>query len=355
MSFGQVNADVIGTSVAGSNIGAGNASIMKNRIINGAMVIDQRNSGSAVTGITTTNTYLLDRFYVLQTSGATLTAQRSSTAPAGFTNSLYLTVTSAGTPSYSFLQQTIEGFNVADMGWGTANAKTSTLSFWVQSSITGTYSVSLQSSDFGYSYVATYSITSANTWQQITLTIPGNTAGTWYTDNRAGLNIRFCLVAQASAPTNAWSSGSYNGAPGAVNWTATNGATFYITGVQLEVGSSATGFEYRQYTTELQLCQRYYTQAVKGNYPAAVGTIAYSTAGAVCSCSFPVTMRTTPTLAISAGGTANAMYNVNTGNTLSTPPAQTWWTPTNILGIQSSSPFTAGLAYGFDYTASAEL
>jgi hypothetical protein len=289
---------------------------MKNRIINGAMIIDQRNAGASVTGITTTQTYPVDRFYVLQASGATLTAQRSSTAPAGFTSSLALTVTSAGTPSYSFFQQSIEGFSVADMGWGTANAKTSTLSFWVQSSIAGTYAVSLQSSDYGYSYVATYTITSANTWQQVSLTIPGNTTGNWYTDNRSGLNIRFCLVAQAGAPTNTWAAGSYNGAPTAVNWTATNGATFYITGVQLEKGSTATSFDYRPYGTELALCQRYYYKWINNIGAARYNILfqAYSSSAAFGKIfDLPVTMRAQPTATASGTFTAvNATGSITT-------------------------------------------
>ena len=260
MAYGIVNADQIGTSVANTSLGAGNASTMKNRIINGAMVIDQRNAGASVTP--TNGQYSLDRWYFFVSQSSKLTAQQSSTAPAGFNNSLLITSSSAysiGSGDFFSFQQKIEGYNVGDLNWGTANAKNVTLSFWVQSSLTGTFGGAFGNGAANRSYPFTYSIPVANTWTQISITIAGDTTGTWATNNTAGLAVYFSLGTGStlSGTAGAWAAGNYQNATGATSVVGTNGATFYITGVQLEVGSSATGFEYRQYGQELALCQRY--------------------------------------------------------------------------------------------------
>ena len=282
MAYGTVNADVIGTSVAGSNLGAGNASIMKNRIINGAMVIDQRNAGASVTP---NNSYTLDRWYYQNSQTSKATVQQSSTAPAGFTNSLLVTSSSAysvGTSDYFALVQLIEGFNVGDLNFGSANAKTITLSFWVRSSLTGTFGGVVSNGTDARSYPFTYTILSANTWTQASVTIAGDQSGTWATNNSAGMKVYFGLGcgSSLSATAGSWTAGNYISATGATSVVGTSGATFYITGVQLEVGSSATGFEYVNYQTSLANCQRYYefgnlyatgygngTNAVQFSYP----------------------------------------------------------------------------------------
>ena len=311
MSYGQVNADVIGTSVAGSNIGAGNASIMKNRIINGSMVIDQRNAGASTTS-GTNNGYTLDRWATQNNSGASrFTVQRNAgsiTPPVGFSN--YLGCTSTG--SYTVgsgdaigMIQRIEGYNIADLTWGTANAKTVTLSFWVYSSLTGTFGGSLTNGNGNYSYPFTYSITSANTWQQISLTFTGPTSGSFANDNSTGLNVLFALGtgSSLSGTAGSWSANGYYGATGQTQWVATNGATFYITGVQLEVGSSATGFEYVNYQTSLANCQRY-CQVIGGSTSNQMVATAWSfnSTGTTISCLRPVQMRASPTLTYSALG-----------------------------------------------------
>ena len=273
MAYGSINADVIGTSVQGYSLGAGNSSLLKNKIINGSMVIDQRNAGASTTSATN-NGYTLDRWATQNNSGASrFTVQRNAgsiTPPAGFSN--YLGCTSTG--SYTVgsgdaigMIQRIEGYNIADLGWGAAGAKTVTLSFWVYSSLTGTFGGSLFNGNGNYSYPFTYSITSANTWQQISVTITGATSGSWSNDNSTGLNVLFALGtgSSLSGTAGSWSANGYYGATGQTQWVATNGATFYITGVQLEVGSSATGFEYVNYQTSLANCQRYYEVAYNGN------------------------------------------------------------------------------------------
>jgi hypothetical protein len=264
-----------------------------NRIINGAMVIDQRNAGAAIAS--PSDNYTTDRFYSRQVGGGVASAQQSSTAPAGFKKSLLFTVTtvdsslSAGDRYY--LTQFIEGYNIADLGWGTASASTVTLSFWVRSSLTGTFGGALNNGGTR-SYPFTYTINAANTFEQKTITIAGDTSGTWGSTNDMGLQVFFTLGAGSSyiGTAGSWSSNNYLTATGATDVIATNGATFYITGVQLEKGSTATAFDYRPYGTELALCQRYYQKSGSGS-----GVFTTTT---VISMIFPlgVTMRATPTV-----------------------------------------------------------
>ena len=288
---------------------------MKNRIINGAMVIDQRNAGASVS-LSTTTQFPVDRLAAYKgTSGATITAQRSTTAPAGFVNSVIFTASTGATPAVGDINATwqiIEGLNVSDLGWGTANAQTFTLSFWVRSSVTGTYSVSFANGASNRFYVATYSISSANTWEQKTITVAGDTSGTWATDNTTGIQVTWDLGygTNFNGTAGSWSSSTIRRTSGSVQWCATTGATFYITGVQLEKGSTATSFDYRPYGTELALCQRYF-QTLPGVYIPA-GVNAYP------SYFYKVSMRSTPTF---AGG--NAGFTTSMANTEVFLPYQT--------------------------------
>ena len=234
--------------------------VLKNRIINGAMVIDQRNAGASVTP--TNGQYTLDRWAAQLSQASKFTVQQSSTAPVGFINSLKVTSSSAytvGSSEVFLINQYIEGLNVTDLAWGTANAKTVTLSFQVYSSLTGTFGGSIADSSQAYSYPFTYSIPTANTWTTISITIAGPTAGTWLTTNGIGIRIWFGLGVGAtlSGTAGAWTATGYYSATGATSVVGTNGATWYITGVQLEVGSTATPFERRLYNQELANCQRY--------------------------------------------------------------------------------------------------
>jgi hypothetical protein len=238
---------------------------MRNRIINGAMVISQYNGTSSVTP--TTNQYTLDRWRSLAGgANSKYSVQQNAgsvTPPVGFTNYFGVTSLSAYSVSasdYQGLVQKIEGYNVADLGWGTANAKTITLSFWVRSSLTGTFGGSLFNAAHDRSYPFTYTISAANTWELKSVTVAGDTTGTWLTDNSVGIQVNFGLGvgSSLSGTAGAWSGSQLFSATGATSVVGTNGATFYITGVQLEVGSTATSFDYRPYGTELALCQRYF-------------------------------------------------------------------------------------------------
>jgi hypothetical protein len=233
----------------------------RNRIINGDMRIDQRNAGASVTPAN--GQYLTDRWVYSAYQASKITAQQSTVAPAGFTNSLLITSSSAytvGSAEYFIVQQRIEGFNVADLGWGAAGAQTVTLSFWVRSSLTGTFGGSLNNSGFARSYPFSFTISAANTWEQKTVTITGDTTGTWLTNNGIGLYVIFNLGSGSTFSTTAgaWASGAYTAPTGATSVVGTNGATFYITGVQLEAGTVASAFERRDYGRELAMCQRYY-------------------------------------------------------------------------------------------------
>jgi len=308
MPYGNLNVDTVTTSTTGGILGAGNASIMKNRIINGAMVIDQRNAGSSVTVDTTNFGYTADRWGAIESTDGVMTAQQVTTAPTGFNNSLKLTTTTAdsslGATQFAYVGQRIEGYNVADLGWGTANAKTVTVSFWVRSSLTGTFGGSIYNDGANRSYPFSYTISVADTWEQKSVTIAGDTSGTWLTTNGVGLILVFGLGVGStySGTAGAWVGALTFSSTSAVSVVGTLNATFYITGVQLEVGSSATGFEYRQYGTELNLCQRYYEvlNAVTGGF-GALATQFQAVDFRMCWF-FKVTKRSNATVALASGG-----------------------------------------------------
>jgi len=284
---------------------------MKNRIINGAMVTDQRNAGAAVT---TASSFPVDRFLIALTSNnGTFSAQQSTTVvPTGFTHSVGITVTAAdasiaSTENFGY-QSWIEGNNIADLGFGTASAKTVTVSFWVRGSVTGTYAVVIGNSNAGTgaanrSYVSTYTINSANTWEYKTVTVAGDTSGTWQTGNLRGMLVRFGLTAGTDFQQAAGSWGTANafGTSSTVQLLSTLNATWFITGVQLEVGSTATSFDYRPYGTELALCQRYYARmnSLNGNFIGFGSGVDISTTAALVVINYPTTMRAAPTLAVS--------------------------------------------------------
>ena len=331
-SVGSVNSNSFGsvTSIpfTGYNsIGTGNSSAMKNRIINGAMVIDQRNAGASVTPAS--SAYTLDRWQAAMSVASKYSVQQlSASAPAGFGNYLGVTSLSAyavGTSDYFNINQSIEGFNIADLTWGTANAKTVTLSFQVYSSLTGTFGGTLRNSAGNYNYPFSYSIPTANTWTPISIVITGPTSGTWVTNNGIGVNVGFALGVGStlSGTAGAWSTNNYLSATGATSVVGTSGATFYITGVQLEVGLAATGFEYRQYGTELALCQRYACStfpigtawAQNSSANGGVMTFYAPVNGGIAPFFYPVQMRAAPTITFYNPSGANTNWYLNNAAT----------------------------------------
>jgi hypothetical protein len=285
---------------------------LKNRLINADMRIDQRNAGAAVTlpdgaaGFA----FPVDRWLASRANVATATAQQSSDVPTGqgFVNSFVVTngtASTSGSTAEGYIGHIIEGFNIADLGWGTASAKTVTLSFWVKSSITGTHSGSLFNSAATQAYPFSYSISTANTWEQKTITVAGSTSGTWLTTNGRGLFIAFNNGTGSSylGTANAWTGSIKYGVTGSVALNSVTGSTWYVTGVQLEVGSTATPFERRMYGTELALCQRYYWKIASG--ASSTNNIAQAfmlnTTVLLVYLQHPVYMRTGPSLVQTTG------------------------------------------------------
>ena len=322
----------------------------RNLIINGDMRIDQRNAGASVTP--TNASFVTDRFRQLLSAASKYTGQQVSDAPSGFTNSLKLTSSSAYTvpdDQVFGVEQRIEGNNIAHLDWGTANAKDVTLSFWVKSSLTGTLSGAVtNNTDAAYPF--DYTISSANTWEKKTINISGPTIGTWLTTNGVGVAIKYMIGID---PTGIWANtpdvwtgaNEFGATTQNVNIVGTSGATWYITGVQLEVGSTATDFENLPYDVSLARCQRYYNRF---GYPfktpntgrrIGAGQIAVSTTGIVCIPT-PATMRSEPSFdwsgmevndvssnqsvtsintSYQTNGCVTANYNVASGLTVNRP------------------------------------
>ena len=314
----STNATVAGTLAMGS-------SFKRNRIINGDMRVDQRNAGASGTA----TGYTVDRWYYNASQSSKGTWQQDAgavTPPVGFVDYLGFTSSSAYsvlTGDFFFFFQAIEGLNVADLGWGTANAKTVTLSFWARSSLTGTFGGSLRNSAANRSYPFAYTINSANTWEYKTVTIAGDTSGTWLTTNGVGMYVTLAYGAGAtySGTAGAWAAGNLLSATGATSVVGTNGATFYITGVQLEVGSVATPYERQIYSEQLAQCQRYY-QVYGGSDGYLIGGNVNAASDQYSMVIFPVKMRASPT-ATSSGTwtTSNVTTTKPSINTVSASSA----------------------------------
>ena len=305
---GTVSFDAGGVTFSGSpnlgnaaitSINSGPIAGSRNRIINGDCRIDQRNGGASVTG--NNDTFAIDRFKIEASQTSKLTAQQNAgsvTPPIGFTSYFGVTSSSAYSLSasdYFTVGQAIEGYNVSDFAFGSTSPATVTLSFWVRSSLTGTFGGSLRNNDASRSRPFTYTILSVNTWEYKTITIAGDTAGTWLTTNGVGLRVLFSLGTGStySGTAGSWAGANYVSATGATSVVSTNGATWYITGIQLESGTVSTPFERRSYGQELALCQRYYYSATSQGYwffPPTTNDV-----NGKCNVMFKQTMRATPT------------------------------------------------------------
>ena len=340
----------------------------RNRIINGGMTVDQRNAGASVTP--TSGAFTVDRWQFSLSQASKLTAAQSSTAPAGFNKSLLITSSSAytvGATEVFGLLQPIEGLNMPDVGFGAVGASTLTLSFWVRSSLTGTFGGVLTNYANDRTYPFSYTISSANTWEQKSVTITGDTSGTWLTTNSGWGQVWFSLGVGSSKSTTAgsWAAGAYYAPTGATSVVGTNGATFYITGVQLEKGTTASSFDFRSYGTELALCQRYYCKSFmdgtapsngssgttfstyKGivaspfSRPSSVpGTANDSTTAQTSFCApiyLPVTMRTQASITI-YGNSSGQWFGQGGGNTSGS------WSAPGVVAPGDRS-FTAGTSW----------
>ena len=342
----------------------------RNLIINGAMQVAQRGTSDTVDGGGWD--YVIDRFCALgQSSAGVFTYSQDSDAPAGFQNSLKVAVTTADSSLASgdiyTIRHTIEGYNSAHLDFGSSDAKTVTLSFWVKSSLTGTFGGALNSEGNNRSYAFTYSISAANTWEYKTITISGDTTGTWGVTNSHGVRITWGLGVGTtySGTAGSWAGSEYFSATGAVSVIGTDSATWQITGVQLEVGTVATPFEHRSYGEELTLCQRYYYNSHEdGDFSdyngqqmvTAAGSSAFgNTVTVIGGREFPVTMRASATVTLyHQDGTADAVYIVHTGGKVTGVDAY-FATKKGFLYGYKTNAFNQGYAYYYGYTAEAEL
>jgi len=318
---------------------------LKNRIINGDMVVSQRFGTSSISAYG----YTLDRWVVDGSQATRFTTQQNAgsvTPPAGFTNYLGITSTAAtslGAGDYFVINQSIEGLNVADLGWGAAGAATVTISFWVRSSLTGTFGGALRNGSANRSYPFSYTISAANTWTKINITIPGDTSGTWLTNNLTAIILSFSIGTGStfSGTAGAWAGSNFVSATGAVSVVGTNGATFYITGVQLERNTTATPFEWIPYTTELQLCQRYFyrvNNAVSGGAAYNVVSLAgFNTTRCFGTFFLPVSLRASPTITFNGCAIRDGALNIQAN-------------VTNIFPVQTVTtiPFSASVPCEFN-------
>ncbi len=290
----------------------------RNRIINGDMRIDQRNAGAAVTA---DGSFPVDRWSLLKSGTGTLTVQRGTTTPpAGFTHYIRATATVADTSAaaeYYGIGQRIEGNNITDLDFGLSTAKTVTVSFWVRSSLTGTFSVSIRNSATNRAYIGTYTISTANTWERKTVSIAGDTSGTWLTDTGVGINLLFDLGSGSTyqSAAGAWAATNTFAATGQTAFMATGSATLDLTGVQLEPGSVRTEFERESYSVQLAKCQRYYHKhTTTGTFKTFATAYVETATTAFGHYSFPVSMRTAPTLE-TTGVAANYCVTTSGANT----------------------------------------
>ena len=279
----------------------------KNLIINGAMTVDQRHDGSSFTIVNGNSItgVIADRFRFNEASGAVMTGQRVADAPVGFEYSSKLTVTTAdaslGSTEFHRMIQPIEGKNISNLNWGTSNAKTLTLTFYVKSSLTGQYYISVFNNAGNRSLLKGYTISSADTWEKKTITIIGDQTGTWLTTNAVGIHLMWSLGTGSSYQSNTlnvYQAGFVMAKSDQVNLAATNGSTWQLTGVQLEVGDGpGTAFEHEDIGTTLAKCKRYYNMMGADNAYSFYGACFHSstTVGKV-QIMFPVEMRSTPTL-----------------------------------------------------------
>lgn len=353
----------------------------KNRIINGSMFLDQRNAGASVSAtVTAAQTYTLDRWAYLASQTAKFTVQQTPSATetgyavrvaAGFAQ--YLAVTSSSAYSvaagdYFSINQPIEGGNVADLAWGTTSAKTITLSFWVYSSLTGTFAGSLRNSANNRSYPFTYTVSSASTWEQKSITIAGDQSGTWLTTVGSGIQVVFSLGSGSTynGTAGSWAAGNYISVTGAVSVVGTSGATFYVTGVQFETGSTTTSFDYRPYGTELVLCQRYYEKTFdittapaqnityNGSVGICPGGAGAASVGLAISWKFAVTKRASPTMTSFSVSAANSNWYAPAGPDSSVTAGFTS-TATSGSVVYGTSASQTDRLYYIQATASSEL
>jgi hypothetical protein len=332
-----------------ARIGSEGALSFRNRVINGSMRVNQRgSSGSTITP--STYIYVADR-WIAYSDLSGIGAGNIGSIPAsvisqiGSPNAIsVLTPASSSTPTGSQsinLQHRMEGTHIADWQWGTPSAKAVSVSFWAYSSVAGTYTAFLKSGGSARSFLHAFTL-AASTWTYVSFSIPGDTGGTWNIDTSVGAVFGINLAAGTtlrSSTTDAWIAGNFDAASSASQFSQSASAAFYLTGVQIEMGTTATPFEIRPYGIEVLQCQRYFYQRsaqILQTYNVTSG-ISYQDRP------HPVIMRATPSVAITPTSNSNA------GNASVDTVTSTHMRLTNTIT-------SAGSGYSiFDYTVSAEL
>jgi len=287
---------------------------VRNLIINGEMQVAQRGTSAVTAG----NNYAVDRFRTDFSTDGAFSLERSITTPADFKNSVKWTTTTADTSlastQYAYFRQRIEGNAMSHLNWGSSDAKTITLSFYIRSSVTGTFGGAVWNDAFNRSYAFSYTISSADTWERKAITIPGDTSGTWLTDNSCGMNLTVLASAGSTYQGTAgvWAGVGNVTAAGTVNIMNTLNSTYFVTGVQLEVGDTATPFEHRSYGDELARCQRYYEKITVPQYTNFVAVNNQFNSAMHAQFQYNVIKRTDPS--VSVNKTEYSYYNVYNGS-----------------------------------------
>ena len=336
----------------------------RNILINGGQTVDQRNSGSAIT-LTSSHQYATDRFICRLGTSSSSTAQRVADAPDGLYNSVKITIGTGATPSAAtatgYFAYKTEGLDTSHLSFGSSNAQTITLSFYVKSSLTGSFGVTVANDALDRSFPSSYTINSANTWERKSITVTGDTSGTWATTTAAAFYLLWDLGcgSDVKGTANTWAGSDFRGgATGTINVCATSSATWQITGVQMEIGTEATPFEVRSFGNELERCQRYYFQ-LDGDASDRIGVGGYAVGASEARMDvvFPCAMRAAPTIS----GTGTAQFDANTDSADWNCSALTIdEAPTGIimgLGIQigSTSSMVAGQSGGFRFRSTGTL
>lgn len=377
----NINGTVGATTPAAATVtsmNGGQLAGLRNKLINGDMAIDQANAGASVSVSSSSAFNSVDQFKASGSAAAGVfsVVQSQSTPPSGFTNFLRVTTTTASASpaagEYYEVYTNIEGTFCQDLQLGSATAATFTISFQARSSLTGTFSGAIVNSANNRSYPFTFSIGSANTWTSISVTIVGDTTGTWLTTTGIGLQLRLDMGSGSNfrGSASSWSASNYVGVTSAVRVISTNAATFDLTGVQLELGGTATPFEYRPRQVELAMAQRYYSTSIETgatvtnfqtlNTTNVGGASGYSTGAGgdlFCSIQFPVSMRTTPSVTFYSGAnrTAGSIRDMVTGTDYASFPNGTAQKSDRGIMYVSGAALTLGRIYGFQWVADARL
>ena len=287
----------------------------RNMVINGASMVSQRRGTSTFTlNQGTSPNYIIDRYKCWAVGGGSLTIQQSADAPAGFQNSLMLTVGTTDTDAlsqngtYYIFQHRIEGYDTRRLNMGQSNAQSSTLSFYIKSDVVGTYCVMLNNASQNRCYTKEFSVSVANTWEYKTITYPGDTTGTWLHNENDGIQLNWCLASGANyqGTANQWNTSWKDHTSNQVNFMATSGNKIRLTGIQLEKGTTATEFEHRTYQEELARCQRFYQDIPANSSVYVPMNGSYARINVI----FPTTMRNAPsiTLTPSWDGGSSTIY-----------------------------------------------